>query len=175
LDDVERGLDALFGSPYDKNGRIRVFRDGLDDPGRALRKRRAWFADNVENPIQGDVVRVRHYSQVIDVIEKEKAIRPREGLKEIFVEYPIRTPNSTDAIQAVTDSFYRPLNGQGGFVDFNVDLKIWTMHLDPMLDPSKNAKMIALFDWIELQYKPFFPLDAPGVDAQFFDWTGAPR
>ena len=89
-------------------------------------------------------VRVRHYDQQIDLIRSTMIIKSESGLA-IWAEYPITTPYEEQAIQITTESFMRPLNGRGGFVEFNVDLNKWRMEPDPNLPWLSNAKIIWLW------------------------------
>lgn len=115
-----------------------------------------------------DFVRVRHYSQVIDAIKSSMVLQDKNEFG-IWVEYPITTSYKTLDIQKTSIAFYRPLNGKGGFVEFNVDRNRWDIIDDPNLNIS-NSKLILLLA------SPFrsvgFRLDAKDVDAQFFDWRG---
>jgi hypothetical protein len=120
-------------------------------------------------------VRVRHYSQAIASIRTD--MRVRFGYSSpfaIWAEFPIITPYEEKAIQATTASFFRPLNGRAGFVEFNVDLNKWPMEQDPNLPHVLNAKMISLFSQsLGLTYIGLgFPLTDPGVTPIFFDWKG---
>lgn len=77
-----------------------------------------------------------------------------------------------------TESFYVPLNGRGGFVEFNVDQSKWPTVSDPNLAGIvSNAVMISLYsDKLGIVYaQSGFPLDEPGVNAKFFDWKGQPK
>jgi hypothetical protein len=122
-------------------------------------------------------VRVRHYSQAIASIRTDMRVRPGYSSPfAIWAEFPIITPYEEKAIQATTTSFFRPLNGRGGFVEFNVDLSKWPMEQDPNLPHVLNAKMISLFSQsLGLTYIGLgFPLTDPGVTPIFFDWKGDP-
>jgi hypothetical protein len=123
-------------------------------------------------PTPSAVVRVRHYSWAIDAIRSSMIIRSGDGLA-IWVEYPITTSYDESAIQRTSESFMRPLNGKGGFVEFNVDLNKWTMEPDPNLIWVDNAKMIRLWNESDISHVGVgFPLDDPSVDPRFFDWQG---
>jgi hypothetical protein len=122
------------------------------------------------------IIRVRHYSQSIDQIKASQEIVSGLSGPLIFVEYPITTPRDIDSIQQTTRSFYGPLNGVGGFVDFNVDLNKWIVSPDPNLTWVTNAKVINPITVDGSLYmrgtSMYFPLDAPNVMPVFYDWKG---
>jgi hypothetical protein len=83
----------------------------------------------------------------------------------IFIESPIQTGYSEAEIQHKSGYFFRPLNGVGGFVEFNIDPEKWDVVPDPLF--PDEADVILIYD-----RETGFPLDAAGVEAQFFDWKG---
>jgi hypothetical protein len=95
----------------------------------------------------------------------------------IWVEFPILTANNEVDIQATTSSYFRALNGSGGYVDFNIQLE--TLRIDPNLPDVKNAKII---DLASLPVDTLMAIMANGLslngsdrDAKFYDWKGLPR
>ena len=68
------------------------------------------------------------------------------------------------------------MNGVGGFVDFNVDLKKWIVGPDPNLSWVTNAMVINPITIDGSIYmrgtSMYFPLDAPNVKPVFYDWKG---
>ena len=113
-----------------------------------------------------NMVRVRHYSPAIGQIRIDMRIKPStQNSFALWVEYPITTPYEERAIQKTTESFFRPLSGRGGCVEFNVDLRKWRMDQDPNLPNVSNAKIIYLYsDVIGTDYVGVgFPLTEPNV------------
>jgi RHS repeat-associated protein len=135
------------------------------------------YGTPTQTPTQTPVpnfVRARHYDQQINLIHATMLIKSADGLA-VWVEYPVITPYNEGAIQATTLSFMRPLNGRGGFVEFNVDVNKWRMEPDPNLPWLRNAKIIWLGNADDLKYIGVgFPLSDPGVAPLFFDWKGHP-
>ena len=124
-----------------------------------------------------NMVRVRHYSPAIGQIRIDMRIKPStQNSFALWVEYPITTPYEERAIQKTTESFFRPLSGRGGCVEFNVDLRKWRMDQDPNLPNVSNAKIIYLYsDVIGTDYVGVgVPLTEPNVNPMFFDWKGHP-
>jgi RHS repeat-associated protein len=122
------------------------------------------------------IIRVRHYSKSIAQIKASQEIVSGISGPFIFVEHPIITPRDIDSIQQTTQSFFRPLDGIGGFVDFNVDLNKWIVGPDPNLSGVTNAKIINPITVDGSVYmrgtSMYFPLDAPNVKPVFYDWKG---
>jgi len=123
-----------------------------------------------DTPTPEQVIRVRHYSQSITEIRSSMVIK--SDRIAIFAEYPIITPYEEQAIQRTSRSFMRPLDRQGGFVEFNVDLRKWRVEPDPNLqDMVTNA--------VRIRPKPLtlfneFPLNELGVNPIFYNWRGRP-
>jgi hypothetical protein len=120
-------------------------------------------------------VRVRHYSPFIHSIMNDMIIKPTPSLGPgIWVEYPITTLYEEKAIQATTTAFFRPLDGRGGFVEFNVDLNRWPMEQDSNLPDMTNSKIIWLYGpTIGITYVDIgFPLYETDVNPSFYDWQG---
>ncbi len=118
-------------------------------------------------------VRVRHYSQVI---ESTMATMVLKGELMVWVEYPITTSYKEEAIQRTSETFFRPLNGRGGFVEFSVDLKKWTIIHDPNLRDVPNASAIRLLpkdgNLFYITTLKGFPLYEPKVNPSFYNWKG---
>jgi RHS repeat-associated protein len=119
------------------------------------------------------IIRVRHYSRSIDLIMGSMVIRSADELA-IWVEYPITTPYEENAIQLTSASFLRPLDGKGGFVEFDVDLNKWRMEQDPNLSHVGNSKIIWLWgpDIGTTYLSIGYPLYEPNVNPEFYDWKG---
>ena len=117
------------------------------------------------------IVRVRHYSPAISQIKTDMRIKPStQNFFALWVEYPITTPYEEKAIQKTTESFFRPLSGRGGFVEFNVDLRKWPRCQDPRFPDLRKAKIINWYsDVIGTTYKVVvFALTEPYIHRMFF-------
>jgi hypothetical protein len=147
----------------------------------------AWLVHNCADILLeaiDDLVRVRHYSKKIEQIQDLMEIRAYlENGPYIWVEAPIVTANTVEAIQITTAKFYRPLNQAGGFVEFSVK-SVW-LRQDPNLSYLSNSKVIDLIhpDLAQSILDAFskgknyisFNLDGDFQNAIFFDWKGVRR
>lgn len=129
--------------------------------------------DIPDNP---NLIRVRHYSQAIGQIKTAQEIRSGMSGPLVFIEHPITTSRDAASIQQTTQSFFRPLNGTGGFVEFNVDLNKWVVAQDPNLPWVPNAKVIHPITHQGTIYMKgatmYFPLNEPIVMPTFYNWKG---
>ena len=122
------------------------------------------------------VVRVRHYSDAIQAIRNTMILKSQMRFTfNVWVEYPITTGYEEEEIRETVKSFFiYPIEGVGGFVEFNVDLNKWILKQDPNLPLVYNAKAISLIDMGAEYMLNGFPLNQLGVDPKFFDWRGNP-
>jgi len=131
------------------------------------------------NDGQHSFIRVRHYSDAINLIKSSRSIGAPDTFL-IFAEYPISTPRQSPDLENQY-SIFRPGRILNGIVEFNVDTNKYLIEPDSNFAHLQfnNAIQIWLFhpptSMGNISYVATgFPLSEPNVEPQFFDKYGQP-